>query len=141
MLSPKDFVRDSSAMSRVWPLEGALAYTKWIATGHYENFHVVSFLLPKHLHQDFYNVYAFCRWADDLGDEGLGAHDVEGGDAQEAGRVVDACGFFFCCVGKGFFFSVPTRSSLLPFGKRGKLTPLEPIIYISAVLSLSCAVC
>jgi phytoene/squalene synthetase len=21
------------------------------------------------LHQDFYNVYAFCRWADDLGDE------------------------------------------------------------------------
>jgi squalene synthase HpnC len=29
----------------------------------------VSFLLPKRLHQDFYNVYAFCRWADDLGDE------------------------------------------------------------------------
>ena len=30
---------------------------------------MVSFLLPKRLHQDFYNVYAFCRWADDLGDE------------------------------------------------------------------------
>jgi squalene synthase HpnC len=30
---------------------------------------VVSFLLPKRLHQDFYNVYAYCRWADDLGDE------------------------------------------------------------------------
>jgi squalene synthase HpnC len=30
---------------------------------------VVSFLLPKRLHQDFYNVYAFCRWADDLSDE------------------------------------------------------------------------
>jgi squalene synthase HpnC len=30
---------------------------------------VVSFLLPKKLHQDFYNVYSFCRWADDLGDE------------------------------------------------------------------------
>jgi squalene synthase HpnC len=30
---------------------------------------VVSFLLPKRLHQDFYNVYSFCRWADDLGDE------------------------------------------------------------------------
>jgi squalene synthase HpnC len=30
---------------------------------------VVSFLLPKRLHQDFYNVYAFCRWADDLADE------------------------------------------------------------------------
>ena len=25
--------------------------------------------MPKRLHQDFYNVYAFCRWADDLGDE------------------------------------------------------------------------
>ena len=44
-------------------------YTRWLATHHYENFHVVSFLLPKHLHQDFYNVYAFCRWSDDLGDE------------------------------------------------------------------------
>jgi len=40
-----------------------------MARHHYENFHVVTFLLPKRLHQDFYNVYAFCRWADDLGDE------------------------------------------------------------------------
>ena len=45
------------------------AYTCWLATRHYENFHVVSFLLPKRLHQDFYNVYSYCRWADDLGDE------------------------------------------------------------------------
>jgi squalene synthase HpnC len=49
------------------------AYTKWLSHAHYENFHVVSFLLPKHLHQDFYNVYAFCRWSDDLGDEFGGA--------------------------------------------------------------------
>lgn len=69
MLSPKDFVQDQAALGRAWPLDESLAYTKWVATGHYENFHVVSFLLPKHLHQDFYNVYAFCRWADDLGDE------------------------------------------------------------------------
>jgi squalene synthase HpnC len=69
MLSPKDFVRDRDAMHRVWPMDEALAYTRSLATGHYENFHVVSFLLPKHLHQDFYNVYSFCRWADDLGDE------------------------------------------------------------------------
>jgi squalene synthase HpnC len=26
-------------------------------------------LLPRSLHQHFYNVYAYCRWADDLGDE------------------------------------------------------------------------
>ena len=69
MLSPKDFVSDQAAMGRAWSMADSLTYTRWIATGHYENFHVVSFLLPKHLHQDFYNVYAFCRWADDLGDE------------------------------------------------------------------------
>jgi len=49
--------------------EEAQKYTKWLATHHYENFNVVSWLLPKDLHQHFYNVYAYCRWADDLGDE------------------------------------------------------------------------
>ena len=44
-------------------------YTRWLATHHYENFNVVSWLLPKHLHQHFYNLYAYCRWSDDLGDE------------------------------------------------------------------------
>ena len=47
----------------------AQQYTRWLATHHYENFNVVSWLLPKELHQHFYNVYAYCRWADDLGDE------------------------------------------------------------------------
>ncbi len=56
-------------MERRWSLDESLAYTRWLSTHHYENFHVVSVLLPKELHQDFYNVYAFCRWADDLGDE------------------------------------------------------------------------
>ena len=44
-------------------------YTRWLATHHYENFTVVSRLLPRHLHQHFYNLYAYCRWSDDLGDE------------------------------------------------------------------------
>src|ERR1700686_2919621 len=47
----------------------AQQYTRWLATHHYENFKVVSWVLPKALHQHFYNVYAYCRWADDLGDE------------------------------------------------------------------------
>lgn len=47
----------------------AQEYARWLATHHYENFNVVSWLLPKALHQHFYNVYAYCRWADDLGDE------------------------------------------------------------------------
>jgi len=49
--------------------EVAQRYTRWLATSHYENFSVVSWLLPRHLHQHFYNVYAYCRWSDDLGDE------------------------------------------------------------------------
>ncbi len=68
-LDPADFVRDAEAMGRAWGLAEAEQYTNWLATHHYENFHVVSFLLPKHLHQDFYNVYSYCRWSDDLGDE------------------------------------------------------------------------
>ena len=47
----------------------AQAYTRGLATSHYENFNVVSWMLPRGLHQSFYNVYAYCRWADDLGDE------------------------------------------------------------------------
>src|SRR5579885_852449 len=49
--------------------ENAQQFTQWLATHHYENFNVVSLLLPKELHRHFYNVYAYCRWADDLGDE------------------------------------------------------------------------
>ncbi len=68
-LTPAAFVRSPEALGRRWPEAEGRAYTRWLATHHYENFHVVSFLLPKRLHQDFYNVYAYCRWADDLADE------------------------------------------------------------------------
>jgi squalene synthase HpnC len=68
-LPPVDFIRSPQELQRTWPEEEARAYTRWLATNHYENFHVVSFLLPKRLHQDFYNVYAYCRWSDDLADE------------------------------------------------------------------------
>ena len=44
-------------------------YCRDLATTHYENFPVVSWLLPRDLHQHFYNVYAYCRWSDDLADE------------------------------------------------------------------------
>jgi len=69
LLAPKDFVRNPAAMAARPTVPEALTYTRWLATHHYENFHVVSWLLPKRLHQDFYNVYSYCRWADDLGDE------------------------------------------------------------------------
>lgn len=50
-------------------LRQARKSTRKIATSHYENFLVASVLLPKKLRQPFYDVYAFCRTADDLADE------------------------------------------------------------------------
>ena len=69
LLPPREFVLSPEAAAARYTTAEAEAYTRWLATHHYENFQVVSFLLPKRLHQDFYNVYAYCRWADDLGDE------------------------------------------------------------------------
>src|SRR5260370_382443 len=68
-LCPKEFLEYADALTATYTSAEAEQYTRWLATHHYENFHVVTFLLPRRLHQDFYNVYAFCRWADDLGDE------------------------------------------------------------------------
>jgi squalene synthase HpnC len=47
----------------------AQEYCRNLAQSHYENFSVASWFLPKRLRQHFYNVYAYCRIADDLGDE------------------------------------------------------------------------
>lgn len=69
LLAPREYVYSAEALSEKYTKTEAEQYTQWLAIHHYENFHVVTFLLPKRLHQDFYNVYAFCRWADDLGDE------------------------------------------------------------------------
>jgi squalene synthase HpnC len=74
-LPPKEYVRSVPSGAAVYSAAESREYTRWLATHHYENFHVVSFLLPRKLHQDFYNVYSFCRWADDLGDEMGDAHE------------------------------------------------------------------
>lgn len=47
----------------------AEAYCRELALGHYENFSVLTGLVPPALRPDFAAVYAFCRWSDDLGDE------------------------------------------------------------------------
>ena len=44
-------------------------YCRRLARSHYENFSVASWFLPERLRQHFFNVYAYCRIADDLGDE------------------------------------------------------------------------
>lgn len=55
--------------SRAPSLVDAYAYCERLARSHYENFSVATWFLPKRLRQHFYNVYAYCRISDDLGDE------------------------------------------------------------------------
>jgi squalene synthase HpnC len=47
----------------------ARAWCRRLADSHYENFSVLSAVVPRRLRDDFAAVYAFCRWSDDLGDE------------------------------------------------------------------------
>jgi squalene synthase HpnC len=53
-----------------------------LAHSQYENFTVVSWFLPAALRQHFYNLYAYCRVSDDLGDEV--------GDPAESERLLAA---------------------------------------------------
>ena len=62
-------------------LEEARAYCERLAKSHYENFSVATWFLPQRLRQHFYNVYAYCRISDDLGDEV--------GDAQQSLELLD----------------------------------------------------
>jgi squalene synthase HpnC len=50
-------------------LEEAQAWCAQLAGSHYENFHVVTFFLPKRVRPHFQSLYAYCRVSDDLGDE------------------------------------------------------------------------
>lgn len=50
-------------------LQEAYSYCERLARTHYENFSVATWFLPKRLRQHFFNVYAYCRISDDLGDE------------------------------------------------------------------------
>jgi squalene synthase HpnC len=62
-------------------LAEAQAYCERLAKTHYENFSVATWFLPKRLRQHFYNVYAYCRISDDLGDEV--------GNAQQSLELLD----------------------------------------------------
>src|SRR6202167_6843619 len=62
-------------------LEEAREYCRRLARTHYENFSVATWFLPKHLRQHFFNIYAYCRISDDLGDEV--------GDAAASLRLLD----------------------------------------------------
>ncbi len=88
---------DAAAMPAEYPpapaataLPDAEAFCRQIATGHYVNFSVVSWLVPRSLRQDFANVYAFARWSDDLADESESPGAAS--EALDAWRAeLDAC--------------------------------------------------
>jgi len=54
---------------KAYSRDEALKYCEYLAKSHYENFTVASWFLPAEKKQDFYNIYSYCRWSDDLGDE------------------------------------------------------------------------
>jgi squalene synthase HpnC len=62
---PKNYAIPASAPT----IEEARAYCAHLAQTHYENFSVATWFLPRGLRQHFFNVYAYCRISDDLGDE------------------------------------------------------------------------
>jgi squalene synthase HpnC len=65
-------------------LAEAQEWCRELAASHYENFHVATFFLPRKVRPHFESIYAYCRVADDLGDEVA--------DPAVALRLLDAWG-------------------------------------------------
>ncbi len=65
-------------------LEEAKVWCRHLASTHYENFHVATWFLPNRVRPHFESIYAYCRVADDLGDEVA--------DPTVALRLLDAWG-------------------------------------------------
>src|SRR6201997_5662604 len=71
-------------------LAEAREYCARLARSHYENFSVASWFLPRRLRQHFFNVYAYCRISDDLGDE-VGDQAASLALLDQWQRELDAC--------------------------------------------------
>ena len=63
------FPRNTPSREQAPTLADAQEYCRRLARSHYENFSVATWFLPERLRQHFFNVYAYCRISDDLGDE------------------------------------------------------------------------
>ena len=68
-MNPLEFLAQHGQQFPAWSPDASRGYARHLTRDHYENFTVASGLLPRHLRQDYCNVYAFCRWSDDLADE------------------------------------------------------------------------
>lgn len=68
----------------------AQAWVQQLAEGHYENFHVATWFLPRLLKPHFHSIYAYCRVSDDLGDE-VGDPEASLALLNRWGRELEAC--------------------------------------------------
>lgn len=64
-----ELTRHGPSPSERLDLAASQRYCAGLSRSHYENFHVVTFLTPRHLRPAFEAIYAYCRWSDDLADE------------------------------------------------------------------------
>ena len=71
-----------SGSSRAVTYEESIAYCRGLAAAHYENFPVLTRLVPKPLRDPFAAVYAYCRWSDDLADDPVRELGDEAGRAR-----------------------------------------------------------
>lgn len=65
LATEKEFIKEGEYLNRK------------LALSHYENFFIAAWFLPRRLKQDLYNIYAFCRLADDFADEGASKSEAE----------------------------------------------------------------
>lgn len=70
-------------------LDAAQAFCTKVAKRHYENFIISNWFTPKHIKQHIQNIYAFCRYGDDLGDDA--PHSPEGRTALLNEWMDDLC--------------------------------------------------
>ena len=72
MLSLKGDLKFDSAL-----VSQGEAFSQTLTQSHYENFTVAARILPRQKRQDLYNIYAFCRLADDFADNVISNHEAE----------------------------------------------------------------
>lgn len=84
--APAKYVMPSTRPS----LEEARAWCHELATSHYENFHVVTWFLPREYKVDFEALYSYCRASDDLGDE-VASPEIGMRLLEEWGALLQEC--------------------------------------------------
>lgn len=92
--TPIEMLADFGPGCQPVPESEARAYAVAFARRASENFVVLGRLLPSELVEDFAAVYAFCRWADDLGDERDPSLSPDAPAGSVRARALELLGWF-----------------------------------------------